>query len=396
LHLVPMRVAVSSVVANGAYSPFDLVDGDLATAWNARTGEAKPWIAFRVPPSTHVERVRMTVGFTATGPEGEYFTMNPRINKVRVWQDKVSLREVTLDPESRALQDVPIDALGGDYRIEIVETVPGSRKDWREVCVSELQVIGQPPPGMKPHDDLAVLVGSLDGKPVEDDVIMLSTLKTYRSVSEFCTQWLAKKEEPCGSFETNCRTQPEKATCGEPPQGPPALPSSWPPGWKNARWIGSTSAVREDDACHLAIETATGEVAIVDNVGDHCGQPGNLVRADTRFEAADHGGWFVLVTANAAHTYHGDLVVENLRVCASDHDGKPACTDPIWIGSLDHSEGGYGPPGADGLGAQDDVSWRLRYKLVGDVLILGPDAGKLDANAAKLIGRYKLRLETDL
>jgi hypothetical protein len=403
LHRVPMRVAVSSVVANEAFSPFDLVDGDVTTAWNSRTGDARPWIAFRVPPSTHVERVRMTVGFTAIagkGMEGDYFTMNRRIRKVRVWQDKVSLREVTLDPESRDLQDVPIDGGGGDYRIEIVETIAGSRRDWREVCVSELRVIGQPPPGMKPHDDLQVLVGSLDGDPVTDRTLKLSALSSYASIAEFCAKDAPRDESPCGSHEVGCLPagQPscDASTLTHPP---PALPTSWPTGWKGARWISGKHLRDRTARCALAIELPTGKVAILDGLGDYCGQPRDHLDEPrkTLFEAATQGRWFVLATAKEA--VDGAALpfgvpgpaVEELRVCGTNRDGAPACTAPLQIGMVNQIDETLGGPGADGLVLRDKIEWRLRYELVGDLLTLDRDAGTPDARAAEELGHHLLR-----
>jgi hypothetical protein len=392
LHRVPMRVAVSSVVANEGFSPFDLVDGDVTTAWNSRTGDARPWIAFRVPPSTHVERVRMTVGFTAIagkGTEGDYFTMNRRIRKVRVWHDKVSLREVTLDPESRDLQDVPIDSNGGDYRIEIVETIAGSRRDWREVCVSELQVIGQPPPGMKPHDDLEVLVGALDGEPVTDRTLKVSTLPSYASIADFCAKDAPRDESPCDSHEVGCLPagQPscDASALTHPP---PALPTTWPAGWKGARWISGRHLRDHTARCALAIELLTGEVAILDGLGDHCGQPRNQLDEPRKalFEATTQGRWFVLATAK-----EGIAAVEELRVCGSNRDGAPACTAPLPIGMIDEIDETIGGPGADGLVLRDEIVWRLRYELVGDLLTIDRDIGKPDARAAEALGHHLLR-----
>ena len=51
LHLAGAKVAVSSTVANAKLPPTALVDGDLKTAWNSRTGDLRgAWIAIRVHP----------------------------------------------------------------------------------------------------------------------------------------------------------------------------------------------------------------------------------------------------------------------------------------------------------------------------------------------------------
>ena len=140
LHAVTATVAVSSIVADPAYSPFDLVDGEPASDWRARPGDDHPWIAFRLPADSTVDKVRMTAGFDAKGPEGDYFTMNPRIRHVRITRADQLVREADLDVDKRELQDIPLGAPGGDYKIEIVATAPGTKKEWREVVASELQV----------------------------------------------------------------------------------------------------------------------------------------------------------------------------------------------------------------------------------------------------------------
>lgn len=126
LHRAGAKVTVSSVVVNPKIHPGDLIDGDRGTAWNSRTGELDgAWIAFRVPAGAHVTRIAMTVGFTGKGPEGDYFVMNRRIREVRVTRDGDKPRRFVLDPASRELQSLPVDGPAGDYRIEVVATVPG-------------------------------------------------------------------------------------------------------------------------------------------------------------------------------------------------------------------------------------------------------------------------------
>src|SRR5262249_10093321 len=110
LHAVPSTVAVSSTVDNAAILPEHLVDRDLETAWNSRTGDAAAWIAFRVPREVHVDRIRMSAGFTHRGPQGDLFTMNQRIAQVRVSRAGTVLLEKRLDPGSRNLQELPVAA----------------------------------------------------------------------------------------------------------------------------------------------------------------------------------------------------------------------------------------------------------------------------------------------
>lgn len=168
LTATPAVVAVSSTVTNREIVPAHLVDGDLGTAWNSRTGELQgAWIGARVPADARVTSIRMTVGFTKVDPKlGDLFTMNPRIRKVRVLRNGVPIAERTLDPAVRTLQDIPIDQPGGEYKIEVVDILPGTKPSWRESCVSELEVLGMPGPGTSSKPGAPVVhVGSFNPPP---------------------------------------------------------------------------------------------------------------------------------------------------------------------------------------------------------------------------------------
>src|SRR5690349_5204487 len=147
----PTTVAVSSTVANAAIVPEHLVDGKLSTAWNSQTGElAGAWIAVRVPADAKVKTIKLTAGFTQKDKKlGDLFTLNPRIKKVRVSQAGKTIVEKTLDIENRGLQDIAVDLPGGDFEIRVLEIEPGKKKNWRETCVSELEVWGTTPKVVK-------------------------------------------------------------------------------------------------------------------------------------------------------------------------------------------------------------------------------------------------------
>jgi hypothetical protein len=119
--------------------------------------------------------------------------------------------------------------------------------------------------------------------------------------------------------------------------------------------------------------------------------------ADVRLEVAMQGDWFVVVAANVVNprAFPDDERTEfseQLRVCGNDADGAPACTDSMQIGSVVHVEtGNVEPPGNDGIDIHDEVRWRLRYAVSGDVLTIALDTGKPDAAAAKLLGRHRLQ-----
>lgn len=166
--LAPTVVAVSSTVDNAKIRPDHLVDGKLDTAWNSVTGETNPWIAVRIPAGAHVTAIKMTAGFTAVDTKlGDLFTENIRIQKVALSRDGKRLLETTLDIENRGMQTLAINAGGGDYRIDVLATVPGSKKTWKEVAVSELEVWGTPAPvdpTAKPIKVGPVRIGDLDAK----------------------------------------------------------------------------------------------------------------------------------------------------------------------------------------------------------------------------------------
>lgn len=146
LRSVSADLAVSSVYRNQAAQVERLVDGDLSTAWNSRSGElVGAWIEVRLPEEVSVTSLMLTAGFTREGGQTDLFTGNHRVSRVRVSRDGSELGVFPLDVDSRELQQIPVEGTGGIYRVEVVETVPGSRSNWREICLSELRVMGRGP-----------------------------------------------------------------------------------------------------------------------------------------------------------------------------------------------------------------------------------------------------------
>lgn len=207
---VPTTIAVSSTVDNAKITPEHLVDGDLATAWNSRTGElAGAWIAVRVPTDAKVTSIKLTAGFTHVDKRlGDLFTQNPRIKKVRVTRGGQTLGELTLDITSRALQELKLDVPGGDLTLTVMAFEPGSKKTWREISVSELQVWGTTP-AMAKAQRPAVRLGSLDAPPA------LSKAECGKAVNEVATpegRVIATEEIGLSPAITLCRVDrsPEK------------------------------------------------------------------------------------------------------------------------------------------------------------------------------------------
>ena len=167
LAVVPSRVAVSSTVVNPRDFPEHLIDGKADTAWNSKTGDLHGWIAFRVPTDAKVDAIQLTSGFDKKKGDVDLFTANHRITKIAVSRDGQKLKEASLDPTKRGLQSIAIDGPGGDYRIDVLDTLPGSRKDWKELTVSEFKVVGHPGKERRRGDEaLRVAMGSLDERPL--------------------------------------------------------------------------------------------------------------------------------------------------------------------------------------------------------------------------------------
>jgi hypothetical protein len=140
LYTTDAAVAVSSKVDNPKDFPEHLVDGKPETAWNGKTGDLRGWIAFRIPPNARIAWITLSTGFD----KNDLFTQNHRIKKIRIMRNKENVREVDLDVEQRAPQKIPLAVDGGEIRIDVLETVPGTKKEWKELTVSELAVWGDP------------------------------------------------------------------------------------------------------------------------------------------------------------------------------------------------------------------------------------------------------------
>ncbi len=201
LGIVPAKIAVSSAVRNPRDFPEHLVDGDPYTAWNSQTADLEgAWIAFRVPADAQVDAIELTAGYVRMKGTEDLFTMNHRIRRVEVLHNGKLLKIAELDVQSRALQRVPVNADGGDFKVVVRETLPGSEARWREVVVSEFRVLGQPGAERRAATDrLRVSVGSLDATSpapmgseidLESDAIAPELRHEYRSIEEFCKEFL--------------------------------------------------------------------------------------------------------------------------------------------------------------------------------------------------------------
>lgn len=136
-------VEVSSTVANTHELPRHLIDHDPTTTWSSRTGElVGAWIRVTLPERVVVRELRLIVGYARTAGSQDLFTLNPRVKRLRVTHRGAPVGEFPLNIDRRDLQSIPLHGDGGEWRFEVAEIQPGARPSWREVCVSELQLLG--------------------------------------------------------------------------------------------------------------------------------------------------------------------------------------------------------------------------------------------------------------
>ncbi|MFK7989498.1 MAG: hypothetical protein AB8I08_26010 [Sandaracinaceae bacterium] len=179
LRSVPSAVAVSSAYRESAEQVARLVDANTESAWNSRTGQLQgAWIDVRLPQDVTVTAIQMTAGFTRVNGSTDLFTGNHRVRRVRVTHGGDTVAEAELDPDNRTLQTIPLEGSGGDYRIELVELVPGSREDWREVCVSELRVLGRAPAPVPVYTPRTAIGALPELAPPLDDAAIEAALDT--------------------------------------------------------------------------------------------------------------------------------------------------------------------------------------------------------------------------
>jgi len=217
-------VAVSSRVDNPRDVPDHLIDHREETAWNGRTGDlVGAWIAFRVPTDSHVDHILLSSGFDKVTAKEDLFVENQRVAKVRILRAGTLLKEAVLDTNERKPQKIDIDAAGGEFKIEIAAVVAGTKKDWREITVSELAVMGTPGKRLraKPGAPL-VRVGSLDvSAAIPFDH---TAAATYQAA---CKAWITEDtqegEEMNKGVPRQGDSDPDPGTCGSPATVTPGL-----------------------------------------------------------------------------------------------------------------------------------------------------------------------------
>jgi len=254
LHL---PIAVGSTVGNNSDRPEHLVDGNLETAWNSHTGNLQGFNAFyiRVPDGATVEALRMTAGFTRTTARGDLFTQNHRVRRITVQRSgpgPAFERSFDLDINRRDLQTFPLGLGGGLFTVRIDATEPGTRRNWREACVSELQLLGRGsfPPWRLP-EPLVVDVGMLSPAP--------TVIGPFPTAQALCANRRADRDT------RRCR-QISTSECGCRLSRAPAVTAQLPPGAPNpvlgVQIATVTSTPDESPTCWLAVQTAAGWSAL--------------------------------------------------------------------------------------------------------------------------------------
>ena len=365
LSFTDSRVVVSSTVDNPRDFPEHLIDNDPGTAWNGKTGDlVGGFILFRVPKEARVDRVRITCGFDRVAKDGtDLFTANHRVKKLRVTRDGVLVREVTLDTERRDLQSIPVDAPGGDYKLEVMETLAGTKPEWKELVVSELLVLGEPGAARLPHAHAPrVRVGSLDASIWKLPAAVSGT-GPRASIDAYC-KWFAATNDAAvrAQFKAPdfpCQDPNARAACNEAHAAP-----LMPPGpLKELVWLdaeGATTGLHD-----LAIVQQDGSFTVIGGTRRERCQLGDADMPDitlisARHEQADGGvaiARVVLEYVTRSPMYsdpdtrepriwiRADAHREEI-VCRAAANGAPACEAPKRLKSFitDAAAGGALPP----------------------------------------------------
>lgn len=189
LHTVQSVVAADTVYRNDLSQIARLFDGDMETAWNSQTlapgATASQSLTVTLPDDVQVEAIELNAGYNKVSRGNDLFTSNLRLRRVRVHHEG-QITNATLNIAERGLQRIPVSGGGGEWRIELVEWEPGSRADWRELCISELRVVGtagaNAPSGTTPTTRLgaaqAEAIAAGDAVPGEDTQHALGAIET--------------------------------------------------------------------------------------------------------------------------------------------------------------------------------------------------------------------------
>ena len=223
LHAVGTELAVSSAYRDQGAQVARLVDGDPTTAWNSRTGDlAGAWIEVRLPADAQVTGIALVPGFARPGGATDLFTGNHRVARIRVLREGVEVGTYPVAHDAPALATIPLTGAGGVWRIELAALTPGSRADWREACVSELQILGRAPSMAPGTRTPRTAVGALPAvtAPVAVDPVALeraqrreltALVRGWRELQSSYFSFVYDTGEPQPDVETIRETERQRA-----------------------------------------------------------------------------------------------------------------------------------------------------------------------------------------
>lgn len=365
LHAVPSTIRVSSRVRNKTILPQHIADGSMQTAWNSHTGEiVGAWIDVTVEDGAQIAELRLTVGHTGKGKKGEdYFTMNPRITKVRLLRDGQPETIVSLDPEKRDLQSIAVGG-GTHVRLVVAEVKPGSKKSWREAAISELEAWGTPGKGRtKPAVPLAplVLVGEPESSSASED--------PCAGVDEKKAERQAEREASdarCAELES----EEERSQCGVDPPGDPdcstevvTIDNLVEP-WKGASLDCDVyDNVYGPKTCTLSVSTTTSGTAVATLEMEGVTESLEVDEAVTADVVAGSPAELVL-RYHTSEATSSSTIPEDAAVVVCRAAPSLSCTDPIplsgtaWLADVTFKDGAIvlfatkGTPPADVIGTK--------------------------------------------
>ncbi len=353
LYVTRSVMAVSSKVDNPKDFPEHLVDRDPKTAWNSKTGDlVGAWIAFRVPFDVQVKRLEIVVGFDKIAKDGtDLFTANHRIKKVEVTRDGSRLGMFDLDPEKRSVQSIPIDAKGGEYKVTVLETVPGTKKEWRELTVSEFHVIGTTPH----HDRLGgerpkVLIGSLDPPAARSYAAYSAAMKAfYPTPQAFCEAQMktvdlekgdTERMMGCGGRDTpSCKTSPAPKIAEK--LKPPFLDVAAVSYVRSSSSAATTYLLKTAKGWHLAEELGGSD-------SDDCNPGCPSLFSETNTESIEVAPStvpaFLIRERFATYLGDGNLVTRTVQICRLQPDETLACDKRLGLNERVERNGDASPP----------------------------------------------------
>ena len=305
-------ITVSSRVDNPSDFPEHLVDGRPDTAWNGRTGDLHGWIEVVLQPDVRVSSLAITAGFDKKKGNDDLFTMNHRISKLRILRDGALVKEATLDTSRRDLQHVPVtvDASGGTWRIEVTDTVAGTKKEWKELVVSDLKMYGIAGAARLPEPRLPKVLVAPGSAPAPTPA---SGVEGVVGEGRFATSIRAL----CDGFTADMtrairKEMPRSTMTGPfcyPIIPPPTFEGSLPMGWKGVhavaleRFYGNFVSTTS----HLVIEGDDGTFLIGPHYGHHddLGCVSTPVQVAAGFRLARRGAqnWLVSVRTQIVSKY---------------------------------------------------------------------------------------------